>query len=76
MLNHGNSGGPLLNLSGQVIGVNRSIQIDPSTGIPSGLGYAISSNVVSRVVPELIKTGKFDYPYLGFRSSPMGLHWI
>jgi S1-C subfamily serine protease len=73
LLNHGNSGGPLLNLSGQVIGVNRSIQIDPSTGIPSGLGYAISSNVVSRVVPELIKTGKFDYPYLGLSFFPDGL---
>jgi 2-alkenal reductase len=73
LLNHGNSGGPLLNLSGQVIGVNRSIQIDPSTGIPSGLGYAISSNVVNRVVPELIKTGKFDYPYLGLEFFPDGL---
>jgi len=73
LLNHGNSGGPLLNLSGQVIGVNRSIQIDPSTNLPSGLGYAISSNVVKRVVPELIKTGKFAYPYLGMSFFPDGL---
>ena len=70
LLNHGNSGGPLLDLSGQVIGVNRSIQIDPSSGIPSGLGYSISVNVVKRVVPELIQKGKFDYPYLGASFFP------
>ncbi len=74
LLNHGNSGGPLLDLDGNVIGVNRSIQIDPSTGIPSGLGYAISSNVVKRVVPELIQTGKFAYPYLGLEFFPDGLN--
>ena len=68
LLNHGNSGGPLLNLAGQVIGVNRSIQIDQSTGLPSGLGYAISVNVVKRVVPALIQNGKFDYPYLGLST--------
>jgi 2-alkenal reductase len=68
LLNHGNSGGPLLNLDGQVIGVNRSIQIDPSTGTSSGLGYAISVNVVKRVIPELIQKGKFDYPYLGLST--------
>ena len=73
LLNHGNSGGPLLDLDGNVIGVNRSIQIDPSTGIPSGLGYAISSNVVKRVIPELIQKGKFDYPYLGLSFFPDGL---
>jgi len=68
LINHGNSGGPLLNLSGQVIGVARSLQIDPSTGLPSGLGYAISVNVVKRVVPQLIQTGKFDFPYLGIST--------
>lgn len=73
LLNHGNSGGPLLDLDGNVIGVNRSIQIDPSTGIPSGLGYAISSNVVKRVIPELIQKGKFDYPFLGLSFFPDGL---
>jgi S1-C subfamily serine protease len=73
LLNHGNSGGPLLDLNGNVIGVNRSIQIDPSTNLPSGLGYAISSAVVKRVVPELIQTGKFAYPYLGLSFFPDGL---
>jgi len=65
LLNHGNSGGPLLDLNGQVVGVNQAIQLDPSTGASSGIGYAISVNVVKRVVPSLIQTGKYDYPYLG-----------
>ena len=73
LLNHGNSGGPLMDLNGNVIGVNRSIQIDPSTNLPSGLGYAISSAVVKRVVPELIQTGKFAYPYLGITFFGGGL---
>lgn len=73
LLNHGNSGGPLLDLNGEVIGVNRSIQIDPSSGIPSGLGYAISVNVVKRVVPQLIRTGKYDYPYMGVSFFPTDL---
>jgi S1-C subfamily serine protease len=73
LLNHGNSGGPLLDINGQVIGVNRSIQLDPSTGLPSGLGYAISVNVVKRVVPELIQQGHFDYPWIGASFFPNGL---
>lgn len=68
LLNHGNSGGPLLNLDGQVIGVIRTIQLDPNTGLPSGLGYAISVNVVKRIVPSLIQSGKFDYPFLGLTT--------
>ncbi len=68
LLNHGNSGGPLLNLEGQVIGVIRTIQLDPNTGLPSGLGYAISVNVAKRVVPALIQNGQFDYPYLGLST--------
>ena len=70
LLNPGNSGGPLLDLNGQVIGVNRSIQTDPSSGASSGLGYAISVNVVKRVIPELIKNGNFAYPYMGIAFLP------
>ena len=65
LLNHGNSGGPLLNLDGQVVGVNWAIQVDFQSGASSGIGYAISINTVKRVVPELIQTGKFAYVYLG-----------
>jgi len=68
-LNPGNSGGPLLNLNGEVIGINQSIRTTgtTSTGDPlnSGIGFAISINIAKRVVPSLIKTGKFIYPYLG-----------
>ena len=71
-LNPGNSGGPLLNLNGQVIGINSSIETTTFTayGTPlnSGVGFAISVNTIKRVVPSLIKNGKFDYPYLGITS--------
>jgi S1-C subfamily serine protease len=68
LVNHGNSGGPLLNLDGQVVGVVWAMQVDQSTGLPSGIGYAISINVVKRVVPQLIQTGKFAFPYLGIET--------
>ncbi len=71
-INPGNSGGPLFNLNGEVIGVNRAIRTDSfnSQGEPvnSGIGFSISSNMVKRVVPALIKDGKYVYPYMGISS--------
>lgn len=71
-INPGNSGGPLLNLKGEVIGINRAIRTTnfSMTGEPTntGIGFAISINIVKRVVPELIETGTYDYPYLGVTS--------
>ena len=71
-INPGNSGGPLLNLNGEVIGVNRAIRTDNNsfTGetVNSGIGFAVSSNIVRRVVPLLISQGFYDYPYLGMSS--------
>ena len=68
-INPGNSGGPLLNLNGEVIGINRAIRTNGIniTGEPinSGVGFAISVNIVKRVVPVLIAEGSYDYPYLG-----------
>jgi S1-C subfamily serine protease len=71
-INIGNSGGPLLNLNGEVIGINRAIQTNSttSTGDPtnSGIGFAVSIGIIKRVTPFLIRDGKYDYPYLGMRS--------
>ncbi len=71
-LNPGNSGGPLLNLSGEVVGVNNSIYTSTytDTGEPvnSGIGFAVSINIVKRVVPAIIQDGKYEYPYIGITS--------
>jgi S1-C subfamily serine protease len=71
-INPGNSGGPLVNLRGEVIGVNRSIRTETYTvsgdAANSGVGFAIPINIVKRVVPSLIETGSYEYPYLGISS--------
>jgi S1-C subfamily serine protease len=77
-INPGNSGGPLINLKGEVVGINRMIQTTSTSasGEPtnSGIGFAIPINMVKRVVPVLIASGKYDYPYLGLSfNSGMGL---
>jgi S1-C subfamily serine protease len=68
-VNPGNSGGPLLNLQGQVVGINRAIRSTSVTTsgdvVNSGVGFAISVNVVRRVLPSLIEKGSYDYPYIG-----------
>ncbi len=71
-INPGNSGGPLLNLNGEVVGVNRAIRSfnfnDEGNTLNSGIGFAVSINIVKRVVPSLISEGSYDYPYLGVSS--------
>jgi putative serine protease PepD len=62
-INHGNSGGPLLNADAQVIGVNAQIESD--SGGNDGVGFAIPSNTVKSIVSELISTGKAEHAYLG-----------
>ncbi|MDQ3806806.1 MAG: trypsin-like peptidase domain-containing protein [Thermoproteota archaeon] len=62
-INPGNSGGPLLDVEGNVIGVNSAIT--SQTGEFAGIGFAIPSNTVARIVPYLIKDGKYDHPWLG-----------
>jgi putative serine protease PepD len=62
-INHGNSGGPLLNTAGQVVGVNSQIQ--SSSGGNEGVGFAIPSNTVRSVVKQLISTGKAQHAFLG-----------
>ena len=62
-INHGNSGGPLLNLSGEVVGVNA--QIRSESGGNDGVGFAIPSNTVESVVSQLVTDGKVEHAYLG-----------
>ena len=68
-INPGNSGGPLLNLNGEVIGVNESILTGDDSRSNSGVGFAISVNMLKRVVPSMIEKGSHDYPYLGIFSK-------
>ncbi|SRR5579885_47986 len=65
-INPGNSGGPLLNMYGQVIGMNTAIKTD--TGNFAGIGYAIPSNQIARIVPVLIKDGEYQHPWLGIEG--------
>lgn len=62
-INPGNSGGPLLNMYGEVVGVNTAIA--SRTGEFAGIGFAIPSNTVKRIVPVLIDEGKYRHPWLG-----------
>jgi S1-C subfamily serine protease len=64
-INHGNSGGPLLDLLGRVIGVTAQIKSD--SGGNEGVGFAIPSNTVRSVVSQLVSSGKVEHAYLGVR---------
>ena len=71
-INPGNSGGPLLNLDGQVIGVNAQIA-SGGTRANAGVGFAIPSNVVRMVVPALIESGTYAWPWLGVEGTSVNL---
>ncbi len=80
-INPGNSGGPLFNASGEVVGINRAIRTtnfsDDGDPVNSGIGFAVAINIVRRVVPSLIATGTYEYPYMGVSSlSDLNLHSI
>ena len=62
-LNPGNSGGPLLNAEGEVIGVNSSVRVQ--SGVQIGLGFAIASNTVLQILDELKAPGEFTRPWPG-----------
>lgn len=64
-INPGNSGGPLLNMKGEVIGVN-------TAGIfPGGIGLAVSSDTVQRIIPILMETGNYTHPWLGITGTTL-----
>lgn len=67
-INAGNSGGPLINLSGQVIAINTAISADAQ-----GIGFAIPINTAKSIMQELITTGKVVRPYLGISMTDMSI---
>ncbi len=70
-INPGNSGGPLLDSAGRLIGVNT--QIASPSGASAGIGFAIPVDEVNRIVPRLIRDGRFVRPALGITVAPPGL---
>ena len=66
-INPGNSGGPLLDLRGEVIGMNTAIF--SSTGESAGVGFAIPSNTLEKVIPSLISSGVYQHPWLGISGT-------
>ncbi len=69
-INTGNSGGPLLDSAGRLIGVNT--QIASPSGASAGVGFAVPVNTVNRVVPQIIDTGEYTPPRLGIRMDGRG----
>jgi S1-C subfamily serine protease len=68
-INPGNSGGPLVNDQGALIGVTAAIE--SPVGANAGVGFAIPSTIVNRVIPEVIKDGKYEHPYLGISGTSL-----
>jgi len=68
-INPGNSGGPLLDIQGKVIGINTAIKTN--TGEFSGIGFAIPSSAIKRIIPELIENGKYSHPWLGISGTSL-----
>jgi putative serine protease PepD len=66
-INHGNSGGPLLDMSGKVIGVNSQIESD--SGGNDGIGFAVPSSTVKRIADGLIANGSVEHAYLGVATD-------
>jgi putative serine protease PepD len=67
-INHGNSGGPLLNMRGRVVGIDS--QIESEGGGSDGVGFAISADTVRAVVTQLLRTGKVEHAYIGVAFGP------
>jgi 2-alkenal reductase len=70
-INQGNSGGPLVNLAGEVIGINTLIVRGGSGAVAEGLGFAIPINTAQAVAKQIIQEGYFSRPYMGINFQPI-----
>ncbi|MFO7634689.1 MAG: PDZ domain-containing protein, partial [Caldilinea sp.] len=66
-INRGNSGGPLLDSSGRVIGITSAI-FSP-TGASAGVGFAVPVDTIKRILPDLLTFGRYRHPWLGIRNA-------
>ena len=69
-INPGNSGGPLLDMRGHVVGINTAIQ--STTGEFTGIGFAVPSDTLKKIVPVLIRDGSYKHPWIGVRGADIG----
>ena len=71
-INHGNSGGPLVNLAGEVIGINTLVVRNSGMGdVAEGLGFAIPVNTAQAIAQQIIQQGYFARPYIGISFQPI-----
>lgn len=71
-INHGNSGGPLVNLAGEVIGINTLVVRNTNSGdVAEGLGFAIPVNTAQAIAQQIIQKGYFARPYMGINYQPI-----
>lgn len=71
-INHGNSGGPLVNLAGEVIGINTLVVRNTNRGdVAEGLGFAIPMNTAQAIAGQIIQKGYFARPYIGISYQPI-----
>jgi len=70
LINPGNSGGPLLNINEEVIGMNTAGVLSDSGGF-SGIGLAVPSNTISKILPTLISKGNYTHPWLGISATTL-----
>jgi len=71
-INHGNSGGPLVDLAGEVVGINTLVVRNTNSGdVAEGLGFAIPVNTAQAIAQQIIQVGYFSRPYMGIRFQPV-----
>jgi serine protease Do len=71
-INHGNSGGPLVDLAGEVIGINTLVVRNSGMGdVAEGLGFAIPVNTAQAIAQQIIQKGYFSRPYMGINFQPI-----